>query len=490
MTVAQQAADEIARALAAYIRLPEHFELNLLPEGIHLHTHDFPCLVAECAGLDLRKYFHDALAVCAVLSQDERKKLADDLFELFATVTAFKTGEDGALFQRSKVSIIDLPPSLTQGFLQQMHVDSQVTFKLVAQPPDQATFSSVAGITFTCGGKVLGMPEFSLRADADKCYFQPAIEECGSVKQNADNVIDALKNKGRDLLVGIYVKTQKVRVEFPIVLEEFRTYLQDAMEFKRTLQLQEKDLLTFVERCAKITVDDPFTRSLLGGALHLSRSDELVSLKRRSPSVCQMGNVVVRFASEIKFALAKKLDELELGKLCGVDLEVPFDSPSDLKAIGLDLTRALPNALLSLNVTRPDEEGNRKMTATIGQGKWITLFVDNQLKLLIDTQGNWMLFGVTKNPISGNPQGFFLRLDKDNNLNMTARELLCLVNQTAMQGFNPDDPLTWQWGALSLGTQTLLAAGSILRSAIGDEQTDKLGEKVKKVGKFIGKLFS
>ncbi|CAN5680615.1 hypothetical protein BH10CYA1_BH10CYA1_64800 [soil metagenome] len=71
---------------------------------------------------------------------------------------------------------------------------------------------------------------------------------------------------------------------------------------------------------------------------------------------------------------------------------------------------------------------------------------------------------------------------------MSARELASLVSQTAMAGMNDNDPTTWQLGAVAIGAEPMLAAGTILRSTIGDEETEKIVDEVKDVAKFFKDL--
>jgi hypothetical protein len=58
-----------------------------------------------------------------------------------------------------------------------------------------------------------------------------------------------------------------------------------------------------------------------------------------------------------------------------------------------------------------------------------------------------------------------------------------------MVGIDPGDPTTWQWGAVAIGAETVLAAGTILRGTIGDEETDKIADEVKEMAKFFKDLF-
>ena len=471
--------DEIERALVTYTSLPDYFELQTRPDGIDLFTDNFPGIVKECSGLDLEQYFLDAFSQTEGLTPAQREDLAKGLFHVLRTVTEFVSGAPGATLTRSEETSLDLPAGLSQGFVQKVNFGTKVTFRLVPNPPDEATFAEVTGITFSVGGKLLAMTELSLKAVGDKCIVTPILAEAGQVKQSASSAIEALKNTGKDFLVGMFLKHKKFSFELPIVLEEYRGYLADAINLKRSLQYNQKDLLTFFERCSRIEVDDPLTRAILEKGHRICRKVEDIKIERTAASNCDMGGAVLKFAPTINLKMVKKTTEMIIRSVKGVEVKVEFDAPSELRVIGLDLRRALPTRIESLKLGEAKCKIRRMIVGT-GAGKWIGFDVDQSMNPAFDPQGNWMVFGVTSNPISGTPQNFFLRLDKDNNLNMTPREIGALLNQTAMDGFDASDPSTWQWGAVAIGTQTLLTAGSVLRSTIGDESTDEIVDAAKK----------
>lgn len=487
---ATKAVDEIERAIATYIRLPEQFDLKLLPDGIDVSTSDFPGLIVECCGLDLKKYFKDAFAQSIFLTPAERARLAKDLFHAFKTVSSFSTGADGAKLVRTEALIIDLPHELTQGFVQQMTIGTTVGFRLVTNPPDGAAFADIEGITFNAGGKVIGVRQISLQADGQKCTITPQLDERGQVKQTFLNPLEALANSGKDFLVGMFLATQSLSTEVPIVLNDYRNYMAGAINFKSSLQYKEKDLLSFFERCSSIEIDDPFTRSLLQSGMRISKNGEEIRIDRQSWTECNLGGIALKMAPLLKLTLLKTQGQLDIPEVSGVDVRVPFDSPRDLTAIGLDLKRSLPQRLVSLKLSAKNTDGKRRLVTGIGPSLWIAVDVDDNMAPAFDELGNWLIVGVTSNPISGSPQSFFLRLDKHNNLNMTAREITALVDQTATEAFDPKDPKTWHWGAVAFGAKTVLTAGDLIRSKFGEESTDKIAEEAKKLGKFIGKLFS
>lgn len=489
----QEALDEIERALTTYVRLPEMVDLTLRPEGITLHTSDFPRVIHESTGLDLREYFVDAFKDADFLKADEKSTLAKELFHCFETANSFVSGPDGARMVRSEVSVVTLPPAMSQGFVQTMNVEKEVGFRLLANLPDEATFTNISGITFNVGGKLIALSELRLQAVGATCVVTPVLAEQGQVQQSApSSMFDSLKAAGKDLLVGAVMKMGKTsdvcRTQLPIVHEEFRQYLRDAMNFKALLHDRDKDLIMFIERSAMIRVEDPLTRALLQRGMRIHKKGEHIELSREANTVCDLGGMALEIAPTIKLRMAKHKTDLKIEELSGIGVEVPFDAPSELLAIGVDLKRALPKKIMSLSLAGRDEEDRRRLVVRTAPGCWMALDLNIQMQPAMDARGNWLIVGVTNNPISGVPQKFFLRLDSQNNLTMTPRELAEIVTQTAIEGFDPSDPFTWKWGAVALGGHALLTAGAVIRGVAGD--TTEVKKTARKIGRFIGKLLN
>lgn len=487
-TMGGESVDEIDRLLLTYLNLPERFDLALRPDGIDLTTDHFPKIILETSGLDLEKYFIDAFSQAADLTPEERSKLAAGLYQVMRTITTFSTAMQGATVTRSEVTDIDLPAAMSGGYVQKVTFDKTVTFRLMPNPPDEATFVNVSGITFSVGGKLVAMSELSLRADGDICVVTPTLAESGNIKRTHANAFEALKNTGKDFLVSLFLKTQTFSTKLPIDGQQFREHLLDAINFKKALHFKEKDLLTFFERCSRIEIDDPLTRSLLERGTKLSGDLEKIRIERTRPSDCNLEGINLKIDSAVDFTLKRDKTQLAIPKIAGIKCAVAFDAPSDLKVIGLDLRKSLPQRIESLTLGARNTEKIRRILVGTAPERWIGLDLNAEMRPATDANGNWMVFGVVSNPISGAAQSFYLRLDCKNEINMSTRELAALVNQTAMEGFDPADPMTWHWGAVAVGSQTLLAAGAVLRSTIGDEATDEIAEEVQKGIKFIKKL--
>jgi hypothetical protein len=476
--------DEIHRALQTYVNLPELVDLRLHPHGIHLKTSDFPKLIVESSGLDLRQYFIDALKGADFLTAAERDKLAFDLFHIFNTVTAFASDEKGAVMHRSEKTFVSLPQAMSQGFVQQLTIERSVNFRLSAKLPDEATFTDVAGVTFNVGGKVLALRQLTLKAKKGMCIVIPLLDEHGVIPHSGD-FLQRVKTAGRDVVVGLLVKARQVSVQLPVIMQEFREYLSNAVHFRELLREQNKDLVMFFERTANIKIDDPLTRSLLERGNRVVKEGEKIQLERQRDNVCDLGGVALKLASQIELQLARSVEQLQIDGLNGIGISLPFESPAELKTIGLDLHRSIPRTITSLKLSSPAADGSRRLVAGTAPGCWVGLDLAENMQPAVDIQGNWMVFGVTHNPISGILQKFFLRLDKQNNLNMTARELAEIVTQTAIDGFDPNNPFTWSWAALAIGGQTFIAADEIMRNA---RDGDKLKDSARKLGRFLGKL--
>ncbi len=481
--------DEIDRLLLTYANLPDHFELAVTPDGVDLLADDFPKIVKEFSGLDLERYFIDAFSQSPGLNTEQRAKVSADLFRVLRTVTRVVTATTGSTLTRSEETSIDLPPALSNGYVQKVNFGTTVTFKLVPNPPDEAIFVNLTGITFSVGGKLIAVPQLALKVEGNICAVKPTLAECGTVSQTASSRLQAITNLGRNIFVGFFLKTTTFSTNLPVVQSEYRRYLDSATNLKRALQYQEKDLLSLFERCARIEVSDPLTRAIFQNGVRICRNGENIQIERQTDSSCDLGGVALKFAPTVDLEMTKTTAELDTIDLKGVDMSVPFNAPAELSAIGLDLKRSIPSRIEAIRLS-PAKNHVRRIIVRTAPGRWIGLDLNEQtMRPAFDQNGNWMVFGVTSNPISGGTQSFYLRLDRNNELKMSTRELASLVSQTAMEGINPNDPTTWQWGAVAIGANTVLAAGTILRGTIGDEETDKIADEVKEVAKFFRNLF-
>lgn len=382
-----------------------------------------------------------------------------------------------------------MPRGLSDGYVQKVNFGTTVTFTLVPIPPDEAIFVNLTGITFSVGGKLIAVPQLALKAEGNICIVKPTLAECGTVAQTASSKLQAITNLGRNIVVGLFLKTTTFSTKLPINQNDYRGYLDSAINLKRALQYQEKDLLSLFERCARIEVTDPLTRSIFQNGTRICRNVESIQIIRQSESSCDFNGVALRFAPTVNLEMKKTTSELDITELEGVNMSVAFNAPSELRAIGLDLRRSIPSHIEAINLSAP-KHNSRRIVVRTAPGRWIGLDLSERTMLpAFDQNGNWMIFGVTSNPISGATQSFYLRLDSNNELKMSTRELTSLVSQTALKGLDPADPSTWQWGAVAIGAETVLAAGTILRGTIGDEETDKIVDEVKDVAKFFKDLF-
>lgn len=478
--------DELDRAFKTYVALPETIDLRLNADGIHLRTTDFPRLIAESAGVDLRAYFSDAIGHIPLLSDDERERLSSAVAQLFSTVSAFVCGKGGVLMQRTAASRIPLPPALTQGFVQEMIVDECVQFRLRPRLPDEVNFSDVSGITFKVGGKVLSLHRLQMQARQGKCAVKPYFDEHASIPRVGsftEQVLGALK----DLLVIIVVKAPGIAVQVPVVVEEFRQWLSAADTFHAMLHEPDKDLIAVCEKIAGTKISDPLIVALLSRARRITKEAEQIELQRERGSVWDLGGLALKMGRDVSFIWRSSINSLQIEKISGVELAFPFEPPLEWQAIGIDLSRTIPKTLIGLRLEAPNANGLRRLVADTAPGCWLSVDLADNMLPAQDAEGNWIIFGAARNPISGTPQRFFVRLDKNNNLNMTAREIAHVVTQTASEGFDPNDPSTWTWAALAFGGRTILAAGTAVKEG---SVSGKLKSGARKLGRILGRLMN
>jgi hypothetical protein len=477
-------ADDIDRAFKTYVSLPQSIDLRLTVDGMQLRTSDFSCLLQESAGIDLGLYFKDAFKDIEHLSVDEKEKLSQAVARLFATISGAICGKGGVLVDRSERSTIPLPPIVTQGFVQELLVEQRVQFTLRPALVGEIHLANISGITLNAGGKVLSLNKLFFHERNGKCLVKPYFEDRGSIPRQGrfrDHVIGTLK----DILVSIMVKAPVLSFQLPVAVEDFSKCLSEVNAFLAFVHDARKDILMFGERVAGAAINDPLITALLSHAKRLARDVETIELERERESNFDLGGPSLKLAPKIQFIWRSATDELLLEKITGVELALPFEPPAEWQAIGIDLGRTIPKTITSIKLARPDENRLRRLVAETGPGCWLSVDLGTNMLPAQDANGNWVIFGAASNPISGMPQRFFVRFDKDNNLNMTPREIAQVVTQTASEGFDPNDPATWRWAAVAIGGSTLLAAA---------DKEGPMSEKIKagarKLGRIIGKLIN
>ena len=478
--------DDIAQLLQTYINLPEQVDVTLTPDGMVVRTSDFPVLVLEMCQFDCHRYLKDVLAGVAWIDGQERAQLLEELHCLFASIKQFAADGDRFILTRAAASTSPLPARLSHGFCQQLKVAQQVKFRCSVSSPQELTVTEIEGITILAGGQMLALRALHLKRDGDRCRIDPQVERSGAAEGLPNDVWARVQRACRDAVLNVLMKVHSLSFDVPVVVAEFDEYMLNGMNFCQFLKMQEKDALILVEQTAKVCVIDPISRTLLACTLRIHKQEERIVLDRKQKNHCDLGGVALNFAPNVELSLKRTAERLTIEKLSGVGLEVPFEAPPELDAVGVDLHKSIPKRITSLNLSAPDAGQNRSLLIGTAPGCWVGLDLDREMQPLTDAAGNWVMYGVAANPISGLPQRFFIRLDRENNLNMTPREMTQIITDTAAEGFDPRDPATWTWGALALGGQTLLAADSLARGATDD--SDEIKKTARSLGRLIGRI--
>jgi hypothetical protein len=478
--------DTVGRALKVYAKLPEQIDLSLRPDGITLKTNNFPDVLQQSTALSLHQYFLDAFRDVPNLSDVQKDQLASDFFGLFATVREFSSNAAGATLHRTCETSIALPVPLSLGLVQEMIVGREVKFRLLPNLPDEATFANVSGISFRIGQKAVPVGDLTIKATGDKCIVTPVLREEGDGIQ-LPNIpsfsLDKIAEKGRELLAGALIKMGRIALELPCVYSEFCQYLADAANFKAALQVPSKDLLSLIEQTSKVSVGDPLVRTLLQGCMRFRKSGVELILDRGSGTECEAGSILLKALPSVKMNMVKDDGNLRMEKLEGISIRIPFDPPPALRDIGLDLRRSVPRNIVSLQLSSINEQGCRNMVLGTGPSKWIACDLTVDLKPWFE-EGYWRLYGVVGSPITGAPQKFYVTLDRDNQVCMSAEEIANLASEARMDGFSPTDPASWKWAAISAGEQGVAVANKAFSTV--KEHGKVLGQKAKRIGQLLG----
>lgn len=488
--------DDIERALGAYIRLPHKVDLHLIPAGLTLETDDFPKLIYEASGLDLRQYFDEAFRYADFLNPEDVATLVDQLMVVCSRVRRFDCDAAGARLQLTEESTVELPQQISHGLVQLMLVGKSIAFRLDAKSLEHARLVDIAGITFRSGGKDIALAELEMKAENGICHLTARLNEHACLMPEPGQRLNWKKfvASAKEWLLCTVIRRGAIKTDLPVVMADFQNCLRDAIKFKALVQDPAKDLLMFIEKMANVKVEDPFTKALLRGGNHISKQDESLEIAKDFGTLCDFGGVILNISGKLKCLLARNAKELRIKSLSGIGLKIPFDPPDELKALGVDIERTLPKELTELCLSAADRAMIRKLTIGIGAGRWVALDLSVDMQPAKDKHGNWVIYGFVSNPISGLSQPFYVRLDANNNVNMSTQEYADLLAQTALHGFDPSDPSTWKWGAIALSSQSLLSLGqsasSFLDTALDEVESlaDIAKKEAKKLGEFIGWL--
>lgn len=467
--------DDLRLTLESYLRLPDSFDLRIEGEEVRLLTTDFPALLQEAMDFSFLQFFTDFWATIPNLSAVEKERLTNEFTNLFKTTQGFYSRPEGALLNRVSKDTIALPKSLTNGVVESITVSEQVKFRLEAAPPDQARFEACEGITFRCFGQDIAIRTLSLKAENGTCEIIPELEVVALEK--AANLMESLKNK---LASGI-LKIKKLCLKAPVVQEEFRQYLKDGLNLKVALREHKQDLLSLFDRLSEIKIEDPFPRAVFRGAKRYRRSREKIELNREKDTVCDLGGMNLALAPNISLCLRRKTDQLQIDDVNGLGLQIPFDPPAQLETLGLKLSRTIPNEISSLTLGLLTKSKRRKVVVGIGTNRWISCLINREMEPVFDQYGHWTLSGVVTNPISNNGQSFYLRLDRKFQIDMSVAELMSLFTETALEGFDPINPITWHWGIAALGSGAISSMGEgLLKERTLSELKDGAAGAIKK----------
>ena len=445
--------DDLQLMLESYLRLPEYFDLSIRGDEVRLLITDFPALLQEAMDFSFQKYFEDFWKTIPGLTDKEKLRLSNEFANLFRQIRGFYSRPEGALLDRVESNTIELPRALSRGLVESVTVGNELEFRFEASPPDAATFAAVKGITFRCFGQDIALRALHLRSENGICEIVPELEVVQLSKPA--NMVDLLKHK---LISGV-LKLKKLCLKSVVNQEEFRQYLRDGANLKSALREHKNDILSILDRLSDIKIDDTFARALFRTATRYKRNLDRIEITKEKSTICEVGGLNLTLALRVAMRLHKRTDQMQISEVDGVGVRIPFEPPSQLSAVGFNLSKSMPNEINGLTLGLISKAKRRKIVVGIGVNRWISCLVDRHLEPVFDHYGHWTLSGVVTNPISNNGQSFYLRLNRDFEIDMTVAEMMSLFTDTAMEGFDPVNPITWHWGLAALGTGAISNIG-------------------------------
>ncbi len=449
--------DALRLTLESYLRLPQSTDFRILGDDVILRTTGFPELLLEATGLSFQQYFTDVWSAVEGLDASERKRLIEDFTGIFKDVRVMTSTAAGAVLERSGKTTIKLPEILSKGIVESITFGEEIKFRLDAEPPYQASFAEVKGISFRCMGFDIELLHLALRAENGLCHIVPTLAPAPVHKSSG--IMDKFKNK----VVSGLLKIKSLELKVPIVMDEFKQYLANALHLKTALREHKDDLLTFLDHLSEIKIEDSFARAVFRSANQYRRMNDRIEIYRDRTTITDCGGVMLTLASELKLTLCKRVDKLQIENIEGIGVQVPFEPPKQLEKMGINLQKTMPTMVNSFAVSLFNSSTRRQVVVGIGVNRWISFLINEFLEPIWDPNGHLTIAGIASNPISENGQSFYLRLNKKFELDMSMPELMNLITNTAFEGFDPANPLTWHWGVVAAGGGSLLTVGSMLR---------------------------
>ncbi|MBY0357035.1 MAG: hypothetical protein K2W82_03460 [Candidatus Obscuribacterales bacterium] len=454
--------DGMQRILRSVAQLPENIQADINQDGISLQTSNLPRLLEESTGVNLKQLLTVALAQNSNIPESSRSQLSEGIYRALRGISGLENHGNQVKLTRHEETRIPLPNELTEGYIDGIAFDKEISFKLESPSPESIVISDLHGITFTRDDTKVNLTSISFTLANNKLAVKTDFELAEDKQQQAPATdvsvfdIGAISNLGKNYFLTKIIKNLP-EIKIDVDGAACKAGLQEFHKFKELLS-SPQEAKHLLESSTGVSINDPFSKAMIEGGTRITKKGGLITLERKGQTVCDLGGVSLRIDPKVVIQTAEEPANLIINRIEGINLDVPFSAPEELKRIGLDLDRSVPKQITGLMLFAPNFAGNRFLRADTGAQTHMQLTLSPSFQPARDTAGNWILRGAVGSPIDGQPVPFWVRLNGQNQPEMSFDELAVQGIHIATKAVRFDSPSTWKWGAAAV-------AGEVVRDS-------------------------
>ncbi len=205
-------------------------------------------------------------------------------------------------------------------------------------------------------------------------------------------------------------------------------------DFKISLKGNDSSYLKLIESISGTKIDAPL-KDMISNVSSISKSGDRVSIERDKASSHDLGGVILNAGRKVEFNLSQDGPSgVRLSKIDGIYLKLPVQLPQLVKDLGIDPGSHIHTKVKTFGLGSPDAQGRRKLLLeTDHLLKQVGLMLGEDMKPALDPKGNWYMYGFVDNPLANKQMPMVLRMDKNNNLDMSTQELMRMGSLAAWQ---------------------------------------------------------
>ncbi len=332
-----------------------------------------------------------------------------------------------------------IPVELGEGLpTAQLKLDN-ATFDIVADRtnPNKVNLENIQGVSISAlgaGGDICKIA-LTLGQDSNKNpILQIEIPAPVAAKPKSDDVLSRLGHEFNRAANSVIPNVTKL--EIPLGSKGEAAQFEQVFGLaKGLIEAPKKDeqYIKMIESATGAKLEEPL-RSMVSGVSSFSKEGDRIRITREKNTSHDLGGLTLGVSSKISFKVTDDKNGVKIGDIRGIDVKVPIQLPSEVKALGIDPGDHLSTSLRDVFVSHPDAAGNRKIVVETNRHlQKVGLQLGPDMQPAKDAYGNWYFYGFADNPLSGKQLPFILRFDGNNQLNMSRQELMRLGAQATWQ---------------------------------------------------------